>query len=225
MVLVSHDHGFIFLKTRKTGGTSVEMALQPLCTPPGHPVVEATSTILSLHGIVGARLVKESGGAVHEVGGWRNHRPAAWIRRTLGDDVWRRYRRITIVRNPFDRAVSGFNFTTAKTKEGFADFAAMKARFRRWLIEGKLRDDREVLFIGDSFVPTEVLRFETMAADVTRLMASFNVPFAAGDLPHAKAFGHLKPRPVADYYDEETRRLILTRFDWAFDRFDYRPDP
>ena len=32
-MLVSHKHRFIFVKTRKTGGTSVELALAPHCGP------------------------------------------------------------------------------------------------------------------------------------------------------------------------------------------------
>ncbi len=41
-VIVSHEHGFIFMKTRKTAGTSVEIALSRICGPddvitPDHP--------------------------------------------------------------------------------------------------------------------------------------------------------------------------------------------
>ena len=35
MTLVSHRKRFIFLKTHKTAGTSVEVALEPLCAPNG----------------------------------------------------------------------------------------------------------------------------------------------------------------------------------------------
>ena len=31
LVIVSHEHGFVFMKTRKTAGTSVEIALSPVC--------------------------------------------------------------------------------------------------------------------------------------------------------------------------------------------------
>jgi hypothetical protein len=30
-VIVSHEHGFVFMKTRKTAGTSVEIALSRVC--------------------------------------------------------------------------------------------------------------------------------------------------------------------------------------------------
>jgi len=32
-MIVSHEHKFIFLKTKKTAGTSIELALTELCGP------------------------------------------------------------------------------------------------------------------------------------------------------------------------------------------------
>jgi hypothetical protein len=32
-VIVSHEHRFIFLKSQKTGGTSLELALSRVCGP------------------------------------------------------------------------------------------------------------------------------------------------------------------------------------------------
>ena len=32
-MIISHEHKFIFLKTRKTAGTSIELALSQLCGP------------------------------------------------------------------------------------------------------------------------------------------------------------------------------------------------
>jgi hypothetical protein len=30
-MIISHDHKFIFIKSKKTAGTSIELALRPLC--------------------------------------------------------------------------------------------------------------------------------------------------------------------------------------------------
>ncbi len=55
MALVCYKHRFIFLKTRKTAGTSVEMALEPLCVPPGTEIREHRSMIKTRYGIVAHR--------------------------------------------------------------------------------------------------------------------------------------------------------------------------
>ena len=57
MVAVSHSHKFIFLKTRKTAGTSIEMLLEPLCTEPNSVVTEERATSITRQGIVGRRLI------------------------------------------------------------------------------------------------------------------------------------------------------------------------
>ena len=56
MTLVSHKHQFVFLKTRKTAGTSIEMLLEPFCAPPGHVPVERTEGMVTPHGVIGHRL-------------------------------------------------------------------------------------------------------------------------------------------------------------------------
>ncbi len=52
-MLVSHDYKFIFLKTRKTAGSSIELLLRPCCAAPGVKVPE-TEFLSSRHGIIGA---------------------------------------------------------------------------------------------------------------------------------------------------------------------------
>lgn len=53
---MSHSHEFVFLKTRKTAGTTIELALEPLCRPPGAEAREKTPQIVTAHGDVGGRL-------------------------------------------------------------------------------------------------------------------------------------------------------------------------
>lgn len=92
MVMIRHTHRFIFLKTRKTAGTSVEMALQPLCTPPGRPITEQTPAIESRFGVVGRRHMPR--GPLARPTFWRkdwyNHRPAAQVAQALGPETWAR---------------------------------------------------------------------------------------------------------------------------------------
>jgi hypothetical protein len=72
-MLVSHEKKFIYIKTIKTAGTSVEMALQPCCMPKGGVVTEWTDCSETKTGIVGAR-----GPNAHSQLWW-NHMPASVI--------------------------------------------------------------------------------------------------------------------------------------------------
>ena len=105
-MIVSHRHRLIFLKTRKTAGTSVEIALSRICGP------EDTIT----------RLTDEDEELRASLGGLGpqnfespplpekafNHMPARGVRLVVGPQTWRDYFRFAIERNPWDLVVSQY---------------------------------------------------------------------------------------------------------------------
>jgi len=89
MALVCYEHNFIFLKTYKTAGTSVEMALEPLCVPPGTEIVEHHPVIKTRYGIVGRRgpATKDGGGGLNKIKRrfeWWGHMGALGVRLRVG---------------------------------------------------------------------------------------------------------------------------------------------
>ena len=103
-MLISHRHRFIFIKTVKTAGTSVEGFLEPFCCPPGHVVQHWTPTLIFEEGVVGSRWPQND----REDHGFYNHMPASEIRERC--PFFDSYTRLTTVRDPYDRAVSYFHF-------------------------------------------------------------------------------------------------------------------
>ena len=104
-MLISHAYKFIFVKTVKTAGTSVEAFLEPFCCPPGHVVNHWTPTLISDFGIVGKRWPEND----RDNFGFYNHMPASQIFERLPQ--FYDYTRLTVVRNPYDRAISYFHFS------------------------------------------------------------------------------------------------------------------
>lgn len=146
-MIVSHTHRLIFVKTKKTAGTSIEVYLAARCgpgdvvTPVG--VEEATEqheprnyrgTVCPVGEFLGAL------GAGHE---WRdiagaailpfghalkrkrfyNHIPAFRASRRLGAETWRDYLTVCVERNPWDKALSQF-YWKKRRRDGytFAEF-------------------------------------------------------------------------------------------------------
>ncbi len=229
MVLVSHDHAFIFLKTRKTAGTSIEMALEPLCRPAGAVVTEKTPAIETAAGVVGRRLSPLSPRVRAALPvDWRNHMPAAEIRDALGGGVWARYLKVTAVRDPFDVAVSRYHWERARRGLAeAADFAQTRAEFAAMATDPGFDGDHDLVHVDAAFAADRTIRYERLAEDLRAVTAAVAPGAAPAPLAHAKPTADRRRRPLADYYDAASIAAVRRAFAWAFDRFDYpdRPTP
>lgn len=228
MTLVSHDRRFVFLKTRKTAGTSIEIYLKPWCLPPGADVPQ-TDFHVSRHGIVGA-ITGPKARLRRETPWWRpvwyHHMPAAEVRKRIGARRFDGYLKVTSVRNPFARMVSSFHFRMSERGEELEDFDATRARFRRFVLERDWDNDAKVVTIDGRFAPQVVIRFEALASDLASVCRRLGIPFEPERLPHEKnVSAGRQRRPVGDYYDADTAAHVRARLAWVFERFAYPEDP
>src|SRR5437764_6696808 len=102
IMLCSHKKKFIYLKTKKTAGTSIEVFFERFCSPPELYVQSrARDELITDDGIIGSR---------GDVASSRffNHMRAAKVRELLGNEVWSTYYKFCAIRNPFDKVVSSF---------------------------------------------------------------------------------------------------------------------
>ncbi|WP_264210955.1 sulfotransferase family protein [Leisingera thetidis] len=224
MVLVCHDHKFIFLKTRKTAGTSIEMLLEPLCTPPGRTVTERTSGCASKHGIVGFRLLGEK---TEPPSVWRSHMPAYQVRRELPREQWQTYRKLSCLRNPFDRSVSLFFWLRdAGGLPPFSSLDAARAAFRRFILEGNMKADKSIVHRKGKFILDGFIRFEALVSDTAEMAERLGLPVNAAEMPRSKdKTSRLSGIPVSDYFDTETARATCDQLAWMFEHGGYSRHP
>jgi hypothetical protein len=222
-MLMSFKHNFIFMKTRKTAGTSVEMALQPFCVPdPEKEVQERTKAIVSEVGIVGCRKLSSRKGGGDLSKRWFNHMAAEKVVAEFSENPFDRMQVIATVRNPFTRMVSSFHYDMAKEKRTFANFDETKNAFRDIVLSKSWSNDARIVHFGKRYLPTITIRFENLWPELQAATEQLDLPQQYLKLPHTKdRTAERKGTPVADYFDAETTDVIRKRMAWVFKRFDY----
>ncbi len=166
-MIISHTHKFIFLKTTKTAGTSIEIALSEFCGPqdiitPISPEDEKTRSTLGYIGpqncILPFAAYSFSDMLYFLIKGKRrryfNHISAKLVRRFIGAEIWRSYFKFCFARNPWDRAVSQFYWRRAEgaphTFSEFVDSRNMKSLRKKgyglYTINNEVAVDRVCLY-------------------------------------------------------------------------------
>ena len=225
MVVVCNEPPFVFLKTRKTAGTSIEMFLESAAGLKDE-VAEVTHARVTPRGIVGKRLIPEAEETPDDAT-WFNHMPARTIRDGLGRDRWDRSLKFTAVRDPFARTVSQFNWRRLRRGlNRIADRDALQREMQKFLERGTFNDDTEVVTIDGRYVPDRTVRFERLADDMRGLCETLGLPFDPGHFPVTKSSEKVQAgHTVADHFTEASIRIVHERLRWIFDNFDYPDRP
>lgn len=227
-MLVAFRQGFVFVKTRKTGGTSLEIALSPYLAAGDivTPLAAEDEALRSSLGSLGPRncaiprarwgwrgWMRHLSGARNE---FHNHMPARDIRAGLPAGVWERSFRFTIERNPWDLAVSAYHWHfRAGSAPPFAGFLASRAlrTYSNW----------PLYTIGDRIAVDQVVRYERLAEELPALAARLALP-EVPRLPRAKSGFRTDRRPYQELYGPRERDLVarvfareIAAFGWTFD--------
>jgi hypothetical protein len=219
-MLVSHRFDFIYTKTVKTGGTSVESYFERFCMPEGAwSLSHGRDEHVSEAGIIGFR----GQGRPKSCTYW-NHMSAALIKKNVGPEVWGRYFKFCVIRNPYDKAVSAFYFSRrANRRPGERyDLNRERRQFEEWLRIGKeIPIDRDRYLIDGQFCLDDVVRYETLHADLARVCARLGVPWDPSLLPTFKQ--GIRPTGAATegLYTEKSRAIVRAAFAFELEHFKY----
>lgn len=224
-MIISHEFRFIFIKTRKTAGTSVEAYLSQHCgeddvlTPihpplPGHVARNHRGrwNILREIAEVGSR--PEASLALRQwlkCRRYYNHMPARMVRARCPAKVWESYLKFTIDRDPFEKVMSQFSRRRNDNGKDY-DFDAYFAETSLPL-NLPLYIDRD----GRPMVD-RILRYEDLDAELGRLFGELGVPWARTlDVRAKSGFRSADRRPAREALPEPYRARIREVFAREFD--------
>lgn len=199
-MILSHKHRFIFIKTAKTAGTSIEIALSKFCGPDDiiTPISAQDETIRRQRGYRGPQNYHVPLKRYHKMDWLKlfakgkrltfyNHIGAAPIREWVGQDVWNNYYKFCFERNPWDKVLSFYHHyywqfpdeprTTLSEfiHSGLAN-KLIGLGFDLYAAQGEILVDKVGLY-------------ENMQADLDQIARKLNLPGSL-ELPRAK--GHVR---------------------------------
>ena len=183
-MIISHEHKFIFLKSKKTAGTAVEAALSQLCGPDDVITPYREESEQDRKGLAPQnyridhplkpkrpllrRLLGRPERYYHASVGYYEHMPAWRVRGYVGEEVWGSYFKFAFDRNPWDRQVSWYLYKT-KTKR-------RRPTFERFMqSKGAFVDNFTIYTIDAEPAVDFIGRYENLEADLNRALAQAGV--------------------------------------------------
>lgn len=171
-LIICHPLELIFIKTKKVGGTSFEIALSKYCD------VDCLITPISkndekLRAELGFNRkqnydfrkldispVKKNMGVK---GKFKNHMSSEEISNQIPAKIWKSYKKISIHRNPFDAIVSKYFWRQRNQPE--------ELNFEDWLLNAPnmLLENTQISPISGQYKPDIIIRYEKFETDIDLL--------------------------------------------------------
>jgi hypothetical protein len=188
---------------------------------------------------------KTAGNSVNRVFGvdWQNHKDLARYSAELPAETFESYYKFAIVRNPWERVFSDYNYQVKKSRPDASKLFVRKEsggrrHFREWL-EAALADPKRYppetwagdvspgihrwspqvdwITVDGRIAVDRVLRMERLNEEFFEVCSALGLPRTR--LPHRNGRFHW---PYEWYYDDEARRLVEDYYQSDVETFGYR---
>jgi hypothetical protein len=229
-MIVSHKYKFIFLKTSKTAGTSVEIALSKFCGPDDiiTPISSQDEEMRSSLGYPGPQHHTSSiwGYTIPDIIKmifkrrkkirFYNHIHAKKIKAYVGKEVWDSYYKFCIERNPWDRVVSLYYWRfKLEPRPMISEFINSKVPkilkkrgMRLYTIKGNVAVDK-------------ICKFENLADDLEEIRKHVGIPEKL-ELPRAKSSFRKNKLHYREILSEADREKVARLFHEEIDLLGYK---
>jgi len=233
-MIISHKHRFIFIKTRKTAGTSIEIFLSQFCdkddilTPIGegevlrkeqnivpqnylkHKFLAKTLSKMEIASKPLHPLLKKSSylkSLKKPKAIFSQHMSAYEIREKIDEDTWNSYYKFCFERNPWDKTVSNY-FWNKNFWKKIGD-----SSFDEYLKTdlGKKHYNYPLYTHQDRVIVDFIGKYENLKDDLLKVCNKIGIDFN-GELPKTKSKYRPKHHHYSYYYNDKNRELIQNTF-------------
>lgn len=226
-MILSHTRKFIFIKTRKVSGTSMEISLSQFCgegdiiTPISY---EDEIVRLDLGGVlpqnygdpkeqqfrdlIMAR--RADNPKTRHKGQFYNHVPAVEVREYVGQEVWDEYFTFSMERHPYDKVVSHVYFH-ARRKENWDFEKELKRVLKKgYYVSYPIYSD------GETPIVDFIVNYENLQEDLAKLSDKLGFDVAE-HYPQTKHTYRPDRRPGRELLSQEAKDIIYENCKVEFD--------
>lgn len=216
-MLVSHRKKFIYIKTIKTAGTSVESYFEKYCMPEGEwNYSEGREEYYGDTGIIGYR------GSIQDDIKYYSHMPGKEIKSHVGDEVWDRYFKFCVIRNPFDKMISLFYFMRKENQIFVDPNSSDVEQFKKWILNHVKASDNYLYLIDGKVCVDFFIKYENLVNDIHYVCDRLDIPFEPAAIPRFKAGHRDKSIPISSFYDDESISIINKVYALEIELFNYK---
>jgi hypothetical protein len=231
-MIISHKYRFIFLKTGKTAGTSIEIALSKFCGPDDiiTPITHEDERERAALGYRGPQnyFVPMSEYSIRDWGRllrtgkkarFYNHISGREVRDRIGARIWNEYYKFCFVRNPWDRLISLYYWHyREEPRPSMAEFVDSR-------VPDILRTRGiEIYTIDERVAVDRVCRYERLGPELEEVAGRLGLPEALA-LPRAKGSARKDRRSYRDVLSREDGEKIARMFSKEIELFGYTYEP
>ncbi len=231
IMILSHKYRFIFIKSAKTAGTSIEIALSKFCGPTDviTPFALDDEKIRSELGYPGPqnylapfwsyrlRDVKNLLVLGQKKFRFHAHMSAQAVKAVVPQHIWQNYFKFCVERNPWDRVVSLYYYkpafrscprpTVSEFVESNGHHILKQRGHGLYTIDGQIVVDR-------------ICRYETLAEELEDVRMHLGIPEAL-TLPRAKSHYRKAREDYRDLFNDRAKAMVAELFQEEIERFDY----
>lgn len=207
-MILSILHNYIYIRTKKTGSSTIEAVLKRELGPDD---VAVGTRFRALKPLMkpGAQLPERGSHAPTHVG-------IAEVQPILREEFWQNAFKFTSERHPYEKAVSLAHMRWARMGQEGRDFAAVLDKtVRQGLYAGF-----PLYSIDGRPVVDEFIRLETLEADLRRIGRRIGVPIP-DSLPKVRSEYRSDRRPAREVLSDKQKEIVWEHCSQEFELFGY----
>lgn len=229
-MIISHKYKFIFIKTEKTAGTSIEIALAKFCDEkdiitPISKEDEALKINLGYRGPqnYNAKIsaysfcdIKNLIFKFEKKPAFYNHINATNIKNLVGDDIWSKYFKFCVERNPYDKVISHYYWCyKSDSRPSLSDFINSEK------VLNLKKNGYGAYTINNTIAVDKICAFENLNDELEVVRKQLRIPEPL-NLPRAKSQYRKDKRSYREILEEKDRLAIANIFRQEIDLFGYK---